>query len=459
MNIIKIAIADDHSLFRTGVKLGLQSRSDIQFVAEAENGLQLLKLLQHIKTDVVILDIQMPVMDGFSTLLEIKKLYPEIKIIFLSMHNDHSVISKMMEMGANSYLTKESGSQVIYEAIVGVYKNEFFFNELTNAAILSGLRTKESIKINHFPETQLSDKETQILRLLCLEKNTREIADIVDLSSRTVEAIRDKLKTKIGVKSSAGLIMYAVKAGIFDEEMEAKLTNLTTEQISFLYKISTSIISFVNHDLAGQRSIAFNCLEQIKEEVNGLENNELALSNVNILIDNAIDSIKSISSINQLIKSYSNISRSSDPLKLFVTKPSNVIESIKLRYSTVDINMAKSGHNLRIIYPLSILYSIFSEIVENAKKVASNTIRLNFAWQIKDNRFLCEIHDDGPGFPEITNKQFVPLSSLQLIRRGMGLKIMERTILESGGKLLFSKSEDLKGAKIYFELPVYGYAL
>jgi DNA-binding NarL/FixJ family response regulator len=164
----------------------------------------------------VLLDIQMPIMDGLTTLPEIKKLYPNVKVIMLSMHNDHSVISKMMEIGANSYLTKESGSEMIYEAIRAVYENDFFFNDLTNKALLSGLRTKRTDSPTP-ADVQLTDKEVTILKLMCDEKSTKEIADIVDLSPRTVEAIRDKLKTKTGTKSMAGLVMYAVKAGLVEQ--------------------------------------------------------------------------------------------------------------------------------------------------------------------------------------------------------------------------------------------------
>jgi len=214
---IKVAIADDHALFRTGVKSSLSSRKDIQMVAEAENGMQLLNLLKHIQPDVVLLDIQMPIMDGLTTLPEIKKLYPAIKVIMLSMHNDHSMISRMMEIGANSYLTKESDSETIYQAIKTCFEQEFFFNELTNKALLSGLRTKRTVESSMPHDVQLNDKEITILKLMCEEKSTKEIADIVDLSPRTVEAIRDKLKTKTGVKSMAGLVMYAVKAGIVEQ--------------------------------------------------------------------------------------------------------------------------------------------------------------------------------------------------------------------------------------------------
>lgn len=214
--VIKVAIADDHALFRTGVKTFLSGRKDIQMVAEAENGMQLMNLLKHIQPDVILLDIHMPIMDGYTTLPEIKKLYPEMKVIMLSMNNDPSIITKMMEIGANSYLTKESDSETIYQAIVTCYQSEFFFNDLTNKALLSGLRMKKD-PIPGTPDVQLSDKEITILKLMCDEKSTKEIADIVDLSPRTVEAIRDKLKTKTGVKSMAGLVMYAVKAGLVEQ--------------------------------------------------------------------------------------------------------------------------------------------------------------------------------------------------------------------------------------------------
>lgn len=214
--VIKVAIADDHALFRAGVKTSLSSKRDVELIAEADNGMQLLNLLKHIEPDVILLDIQMPIMDGIQTLPEIRKVRPEAKVIILSMHNDHSMISKLMEIGANSYLTKNSDSETIYQAIKTCYEQEFFFNELTNKALLTGLRTKRTDLANP-QEVNLSDKETRVLKLMCEEKTTKEIADIVEISPRTVEAIRDKLKTKTGAKSMAGLVMYAVKNGIIDQ--------------------------------------------------------------------------------------------------------------------------------------------------------------------------------------------------------------------------------------------------
>jgi DNA-binding NarL/FixJ family response regulator len=215
--IIKVIIADDHALFRTGVKTTLSMKKDIKMIGEADNGAQLLTLLKVLQPDVILLDIQMPIMDGITTLPEIKELYPDIRVIMLTMHNDHSMISKLMELGANSYLTKNSDSEVIYEAVKTVYEQEYFFNALTNRALIDGLRNKRQVEATLPADTKLTDKEITILKLMCEEKSTKDIADLVFLSPRTVEAIRDKLKVKTGAKSMAGLVMYALKAGIISQ--------------------------------------------------------------------------------------------------------------------------------------------------------------------------------------------------------------------------------------------------
>jgi DNA-binding NarL/FixJ family response regulator len=219
---IKVLITDDHVLYRAGVKTALSTKKDVKIIAEADNGMHLLNMLKMIQPDVILLDIQMPVMDGIAALPEIKKNWPHIKVIMLTMMDDHSMITRLMELGANSYLSKTSDSEVIYEAIKTCFEQEYFFNALTNKALLTNLKTKNNmtpIKIVQ-AEKNLSDKEVLILKLMCEEKSTKEIADIVELSPRTVEAIRDKLKVKTGAKSTAGLIMYAVKNNMLDEDIK-----------------------------------------------------------------------------------------------------------------------------------------------------------------------------------------------------------------------------------------------
>ena len=218
---IKVIIADDHVLYRAGVKTALSSKKDIKVIAEADNGMHLLNMLKMIPCDVILLDIQMPIMDGITALPEIKKLCPDTKVIMLTMMDDHSMITKLMELGANSYLTKTSDSEIIYEAIRTCFDQEYYFNSLTNKALLTNLKQRNApgVQKGTSPDANLNDKETTILKLMCEEKSTKEIADLVDLSPRTVEAIRDKLKVKTGAKSTAGLIMYAVKHKLLNEEI------------------------------------------------------------------------------------------------------------------------------------------------------------------------------------------------------------------------------------------------
>jgi DNA-binding NarL/FixJ family response regulator len=215
-DVINVAITDDHVLFRQGVKTALGMKKDIKIMFEADNGMHLLNMLKHMQPDVILLDVSMPIMGGIETLPEVKRLYPHIKVIMLTMHDEHTMIAKLMEMGANSYLTKNSDSELIYEAIKTCHEQEYFFNALTNKALIDGLKMKRQGEGAYAHEVKLNDKEITVLKLMCEEKSTKEIADIVDLSPRTVEAIRDKLKSKIGARSTAGLILYAVKNNIIE---------------------------------------------------------------------------------------------------------------------------------------------------------------------------------------------------------------------------------------------------
>ncbi len=216
---IKVIIADDHILYRAGVKTALSQKTDIKIIAEADNGMHLINLLKSLPADVILLDIQMPIMDGIEALPEVRKVCPDAKIIMLTMMDDHSMITKLMELGANSYLSKTSDSEIIYEAIKTCYNDEYYFNTLTNTALLQNLKQRNMQLPQQLqaPDAQLNEKETMILRLMCEEKSTKEIADLVELSPRTVEALRDKLKVKTGAKTTAGLILYAVKHKLVEE--------------------------------------------------------------------------------------------------------------------------------------------------------------------------------------------------------------------------------------------------
>ena len=133
--IIEVVVTDDHVVYRAGLKASLSFKKDIKLVGEAEHGASLLNLLQTSKCDVILLDIQMPVMDGIATLPQVKILYPHIKIIMLSMIDDQSMITKCMELGANSYLTKTSDPDIIYQAIKTCHEHQYYHNAFTGKSL------------------------------------------------------------------------------------------------------------------------------------------------------------------------------------------------------------------------------------------------------------------------------------------------------------------------------------
>ena len=147
LNVIKVFICDDHSLFREGVKAALSEKENIKIVGEAVDGADLLNKLAHNTPDVILLDINMPRMDGMAVLpvIKLNDRYKNIKVIILSMHNQMSMVSKMMSLGANSYLTKNDDVETIYRAIVTCYHKEYFFNELTNKSLLKTIKSNPTV--------------------------------------------------------------------------------------------------------------------------------------------------------------------------------------------------------------------------------------------------------------------------------------------------------------------------
>lgn len=164
-NLIKVVICDDHAIFREGIKTALRTCEDIVVIGEAENGMRLLQELKHVTPDIILLDINMPVMDGFATLPQLKKLYPEIKVIVLSWNNDMTWVTSMMNLGANSYLTKDDESANIIDAIKTCYTREFYMNELTEKGIKFGLgKTKPTtLPVTKFEaEKSLEEDEEEV---------------------------------------------------------------------------------------------------------------------------------------------------------------------------------------------------------------------------------------------------------------------------------------------------------
>lgn len=214
--VIKVAIADDHKIFRDGIRMALKDRDYLKLLWEAEDGKDLMHKIKLKKPDVLLMDIRMPEVDGVNAIGILRKEYADIKIIILTMYDDQEMITKMMEMGANAYLTKTSDPDEIYQAILSCMNDDFYFNDLVNKAVLSKLQTKKQVRQFYPNPIKFSEKEINILRLIAQDKTTDEISKEVFLSPRTIETIRQNMKNKVGAKTIAGLIMYGMRNRLID---------------------------------------------------------------------------------------------------------------------------------------------------------------------------------------------------------------------------------------------------
>jgi DNA-binding NarL/FixJ family response regulator len=212
-HLIKIAVADDHKIFRDGIKMALSTKHNLKMLWEAEDGKDMMHKISVKPPDVLLMDIRMPEIDGINAIQILRKEYAAIKIVVLTMYNDDQTINKMMEMGANAYLTKTTDPDEIYKAIITCVNEDFYFNDLVNNAVMGKLKQKKNVR-EHYSDTMsvsFSEKEIKILQLLAQDNTAEEISKIVFLSPRTVETIRQNMKTKAGVKTIGGLIMYAMR--------------------------------------------------------------------------------------------------------------------------------------------------------------------------------------------------------------------------------------------------------
>ncbi|SFS79088.1 two component transcriptional regulator, LuxR family [Mucilaginibacter polytrichastri] len=214
MEKIKIAIADDYAIFRDGLKVGLKPDKNLQVLLEASNGIELLELLENETVDVILMDLKMPLMDGIEATQIIKKKNGTTKIIAVTMYDDDKFIIHLMEMGANGYLLKNAEPDEIRKAIYSVHETGYYFNDIINKALLKKLVLKGNIKPSFKQQIDFSERELEVLKLICDEKTAQEIGQQIFLSSRSVEGIRQRLIDKVGVRNTAGLVMFAVKNGI-----------------------------------------------------------------------------------------------------------------------------------------------------------------------------------------------------------------------------------------------------
>ncbi|RYE24967.1 MAG: response regulator transcription factor [Sphingobacteriales bacterium] len=209
---IKIAIADDHALFRKGISELLSDFDEIEILFDANNGAELTKKIETatVKPDVCLLDINMPIMDGFETAKEIKHKWPGIKMLAVSMYDQDFTIIRMLHSGATGYVLKDIEPEELKDAIVQVYNTGYYFSKAIDPGVIDAAQVQEEDE-KYIP---ITDNENTFLKLCCSELTYKEIADRMGCSPRTVDGYRDKLFTKLHVTSRTGLAMYALREGI-----------------------------------------------------------------------------------------------------------------------------------------------------------------------------------------------------------------------------------------------------
>ncbi|MEQ8924431.1 MAG: response regulator transcription factor [Fulvivirga sp.] len=211
---MKILIVDDHKIVRDGVRLYVEKHPKVEAISEAKNGNEALAYLRQHPIDLVLIDINMDVLNGIDSTAQINKEFKDIKVIALTMHNDYHHIKSMMDAGASGYLLKNCNQSEMIEAIDRVMDNEIFYSPEVAQTVMNNLAKKKTRHTNSIP---LTPRELDIYRLIMDDKSNQEIADELFISIRTVEVHKRNLMEKTGAKSSAGLVLYAVKNRIFDD--------------------------------------------------------------------------------------------------------------------------------------------------------------------------------------------------------------------------------------------------
>ena len=199
-------------MFIDGMKALLKNEKEIKVVGEALNGHEVLLLLEKTSADIILLDINMPVMDGIEATKQIRLRHPAVKMLMLTMHNNTEFIFGLMNAGASGYILKNTGKAELLEAIHAVHEGKTFYSKEVSESILQNLAKKPNEQ--KLEEVHLTEREKEVLKLITQEYNTQEIATALFISVNTVETHRKNLLSKLHAKNIAGLVKFAIQTGL-----------------------------------------------------------------------------------------------------------------------------------------------------------------------------------------------------------------------------------------------------
>ena len=215
MKTIKVILADDHQIVLDGLKLLLKEHPEIEVVGVASNGKEAIDLLQQTSADILVSDVEMPVMDGIESAAQVLQRFPETKVLMLTMYNDQAFIRRLIETGVNGYILKNKGKEELAEAIKDISEGKNYFGRDVTDVLISSIRNKEDKKK---PQSgvPLTKREVEVLRLIADSKSTPQIAKMLFIAHSTVETHRRNLIDKTGVANSKTLIKWAIQNGYSD---------------------------------------------------------------------------------------------------------------------------------------------------------------------------------------------------------------------------------------------------
>lgn len=213
-NAIRVLIADDHKLVRDGIKGYLDSDPEIAVVAEAGDGDEVIRMLMTLDVDLILLDINMPGLDGVAVAEQVKINYPEKKVLALTMLNETQYVRQMLRAGAEGYLLKSCSQEELLKAIHDISNGETYFGQDIMKSVMEAMVPRATNRAPRFAPVELTNREKEVLKLITQEHNNQEIADRLFISTRTVEVHKRNLIEKTGSKNIVGLVLYAIEKGL-----------------------------------------------------------------------------------------------------------------------------------------------------------------------------------------------------------------------------------------------------
>ncbi len=211
MNKLTALIVDDHEIFRNGLEMALTKTGLIKIAGHASHGQEAIELLEKKPVDLVFLDIHLPVMDGIKAAEIIRKKFPEVKIIAISIMENHASIAKMFRAGAIAYLLKSTHPEELKEAVMAAKEGKRFYTKDVSAILIENIIAPgKYLKPAHFVQPTLTEREKEIMRLICQQFSSKEISEILNITEKTVNNFRTVLLDKTGSKNVAGLVLFAI---------------------------------------------------------------------------------------------------------------------------------------------------------------------------------------------------------------------------------------------------------